>query len=281
MKKTFLISLFLLFSIVALSQTRIINGLIIGRKSSTTVLKIDSVSTNGTDIKFYRGSSILNPAMSDTVAFSSIGIYKADSNYRKPGSYTSRYDFKTEPTLDNLIRIYKGNGLTIKNNFITPLAFTSGNSLTSDRMVLVMTYVPDSCTVNGFKYGLSAQGAFTASSTNACALYSISGTTFTKIAETTNSDAIWKVAANAYSTAAFVTPVTIAPGYYYMALLYSTSAPTTAPAVYCTTMLQAWFSDIGTNYLACYVTANQTSMPASITKASCTRLNTPFLLIMY
>ena len=231
MKKILIFSLFLLFSIVAFSQTRIINGLLIGRKSSTTVLKIDSVSTNGTDIKFYKGTRLLNSISTDTIAFSSIGIYKADSIYQKSGSYTSRYDFKTEPTRDNSLKKWKAFGSTMNFVPMCPLVSTATLTLVDGRAYYTLYYLEDSIILTGFKYALTTAGNFIEDQYNGIALYSVSGATLTYITKTANDVNIWKSTANTVASKALPSPVVLAPGFYALGMLYNSSSQTTAPVI--------------------------------------------------
>ena len=282
MKKILVFSLFSLFSIVSLSQTRIINGLLIGRKSSTTVLKIDSVSTNGTDIKFYKGARLLNSISTDTIAFSSIGIYKADSNYQKSGSYTSRYDFKTEPTRDNTLKMWKAFGSTMKFVPMCPLIANSNTTLVDGRGYYSVYYLEDSITLTGFRYSLTTTGNFTGDNYNGIGLYSVSGATLTYITKTADDANVWKASANVLATKALPSPVVLAPGFYAVGMVYNNSAQTTTP------VLQSYSSNVfclgqgfSNNWsLSSYLNAPQNDLSGTFSSTTFYNTNTAIPIIV-
>lgn len=235
------------------------------------------------DLKLRVGSAYLSSAkitswdkvVSDTVSAASILVLKADSVYKKPGSYTSRNDFKYESTL-SVRNMLNAAGSNIK---VIPFAIELGGSNTTPALVdgtiyYNMVVVTDSTLLTSFQYSLSASGNFTGDNNNVIGIYSFANPTFTKIGNTATeaAGAKWKVGTGLVSTSALVTPVWLAPGKYAIMYLYNSSAQTTAPSVYglslpyvliLATGLPNTFYPFGISNAATY-----TDLPATITNAA-------------
>lgn len=108
---------------------------------------------------------------------------------------------------------------------------TAVAALVDNNIRLVPVYIPKDVTVTGTWIYTRTQGNFTGDQTNSIALYSYSGGTLTKVAESTNDQTHWKGTANAYKQIAFVTPYAATAGLYFVGMLYNNSAQTTAPAL--------------------------------------------------
>jgi hypothetical protein len=280
MKKNFLAIVLILLSAFAFSQTLNPKGIRVGKKTSTTIGVIDSISTNDGKFKVYKGSQVLNAVNADTVAFSSIGVYKKDTVNSITGSYTSRYDFKTEYTNLNLIRGLNELNYGIKYLPFADFAIGSGNSLTDGRQYFTAFRITDTTTLTGVKFAPSVAGDYTSDNTNSVALYKWNGTSFDKVAETPNNGAMWKATANVVSTVAFAALYVAAPGWYYVSHVYNSSSQVTAPSLYAMEPYQAWFVDIGTFKLGGYI-ATRNTHAANVTPASITRNNIPFFFMIY
>ena len=163
-------------------------------------------------------------------------VKRSDSVYRKPGSYVSRYDFKTEPTSMELIKVMNKYGASIK---LTGLIQASGaytgsaNQMVDQRASYILAYVTDTVTVSTIYYQMHTAGNYTTdgSDFNGIAIYSISGTTATRIAITANTPTIWTATANTLASVALTAPATLFPGIYYVGFLYNYLVQTTAPYI--------------------------------------------------
>ena len=81
MKKVIWFFILVLLTLNVNSQSIFRRGVKIGNdKVGSDVVQIDSATTQGTDVTFYKAGAILNARNIDTVALSSIGVMKADSN---------------------------------------------------------------------------------------------------------------------------------------------------------------------------------------------------------
>jgi hypothetical protein len=189
----------------------------------TKALNVMGVNVDKTSVDLW------NKTSKDTLQAKVVLVLRPDSIYQKPGSYTSRYDFKTEPVKSELLKAYSSFGSTIKMLPLCPPEFNDSYALTDGRAIFTLCYTADSITVTGFKYSLLVAGSYTADNYNGIALYSFSNGVITKISETANDGTIWATTANTIGIKNLPSPVTIAPGYYYIAILYNSSAQTTAP----------------------------------------------------
>jgi hypothetical protein len=172
----------------------------------------------------------------DTITFSSIGVYKKDTTNIITGSYTSRHDFKTEPTKMELIKVMNKYGANIKLTGLIQAssAYTgSSNQMINERASYILAYVTDTVSVSTLYYQMHGAGSYTTDGTdfNGIAIYSISGTTATRIAITANTPTIWTTAANNTASVSLTAPVTLVPGIYYVGFLYCHLVQTTAPYI--------------------------------------------------
>lgn len=94
-------------------------------------------------------------------------------------------------------------------------------------------YLPEAATITGIRFVQRAQGSYTADNYNGAALYSVSGTTFTRVTQTADAGTFWTGGAYTLVTKAFPTPYSAAAGVYYVGILYNSSAQTSAPSIYC------------------------------------------------
>lgn len=135
---------------------------------------------------------------------------------------------------NNTLRAYQALGTTIK---AYPLGMMASIGQAQIAMVdgtyyITPIYVDYTGSITGCRIVLQTQGSFTADNYNGIGLYSVSGGTCTKVAETANDPNIWKQVASVSANIPFVTPYNIVPGIYYAVSLYNSSAQTTAPSVY-------------------------------------------------
>jgi hypothetical protein len=114
-----------------------------------------------------------------------------------------------------------------------PIDASSDGSLTSQQVRYVTVYLAKAATLTGIQFFSTVAGNFTASNTNGVALYTMSGGTWTKVAESTNdaTGAIWKNTAGTTVSVAFSSTYSASVGAYVVALLYCSSAQSIAPKI--------------------------------------------------
>jgi hypothetical protein len=109
--------------------------------------------------------------------------------------------------------------------------------------------------------------AVTASNYNGIAIYSLSGSTLTRIVQTTNSGTFWDGSANAWKTQAF-TPTFLSKGTYYIG--YQASAASGLPTIASGTVMQTGFIEPPTSLnsnsvkLSFLIVNNTSSAPSSV-----------------
>lgn len=106
--------------------------------------------------------------------------------------------------------------------------YGSTASLANQRIDFVAYHITTTSTITGVRFQLTTAGVYTANNFNGLALYSYSAGTLTQVAITANTSTAWN--AIGVKSIAFTAPYTAAPGVYFVASLYCSSAQTTAPA---------------------------------------------------
>lgn len=254
-----------------------IYGLKVGKTPDAIVTKITS---DGQNIKIYAGNQLLSPEDPDTIDFESVGVLRKDSVSSTRGSYTTRFDFKNEYTNHDLVKGLNEIGYGIKYLPFAAFAMGSGNTLADGRQCFTSYRVTDTTLLAGVKFAVSIQGVYTGDAVNSIALYKYNGTSWDKVAETANDTELWKPVASTLTTKAFVTPYVATPGWYYIVLLYNSSAQTTAPSMYSMETYQAWLMDMLSIKLAGYI-GTQASHAANITNAAITKSTISFFFMFY
>jgi len=234
MKKLLFMAAMLVFAYTASAQLLAPKGLKVGKTAD--VITITRITSDGSNIKFYSGNVLLSPEDPDTVDFASVGVLKKDTVNVTTGSYTSRYDFKNEPTRHEYIKVLNKLGAGIKLSPIMPSGGSfvgSSNQMIDQRASYVLAYVQDTVSVSSIQYQMHSAGNYTVDGTefNGIAIYSTSGTTATRIAITANTATAWTQAANTVATLNLTAPVTLYPGLYYVGFLYNYLVQTTAPYI--------------------------------------------------
>lgn len=111
------------------------------------------------------------------------------------------------------------------------LCALSNASLADGRVDFIPVYLPAAKTITGVMFHQTTQGVYTADNYNGVGLYSYSGGTLTLVASSTDDGNIWKTVSTTWKTKAFSSPYSAAAGLYFVALLYNSSAQTTAPQI--------------------------------------------------
>jgi hypothetical protein len=149
----------------------------------------------------------------------------------------------------------------MRNNRLFPSDF----AMVDGRAYWCVVQIKDTTEITGVKYVLATQGSYTADNFNGVALYSVSGTTYTRVAISADDGDTWKTAQYATGTKAFTSAYTAVPGIYYFAMVWNASATTTAPAIYCGdpwASANSFIFGTGTNRIAAY-RESQTTLNAS------------------
>lgn len=108
----------------------------------------------------------------------------------------------------------------------------TGLNMASQTIYVVPVYLKVAQTITGIKWYQNTKGSYTANNENRIGIYTYSGGTITLVASTTNDGNLWQTAANTtYGSKALSSPYSASAGLYFVALLYSSSAQTTAPQI--------------------------------------------------
>jgi hypothetical protein len=114
-------------------------------------------------------------------------------------------------------------------------------------------YLPVADTITGIRFIQRTQGGYTAADSNCVALYSVSGTTYTRVAMSANNGDLWKGSGYSLQTVAFSSTYVAAAGKYMVCMTYNQSAETTAPNIYC------WNASVGVSQLLTGTNAHKLS----------------------
>lgn len=245
MKKLFILAVMAIISSAAFAQLG----------APLTVAKGDARYTKITDL--------FTPTSFDTVLVTG----KATAPTKAAGTNTN--DVATMAALQAENEAWSSGFLNFTGNVGMPVAWASymlQHSLTDGFLKIVAVKVTKPCTATGVKWIQSVAGDYTADNYNGVVLFSISGTTYTKIAESTNDGNIWKATSNTVGSKAFSSPVGLVPGVYYVGVIYNQSAVTTAPQIAHNDFFSAFQSFTGSNNFCQRVAASTVS--ASYTLAN-------------
>lgn len=158
-------------------------------------------------------------------------------------------------------------------------------TLVSGTANFIAVYLDYATTITGVRFVQHTAGAFTGNNYNGIGLYSstVNGV-LTLVASSTTDEAIWKNSAGTTRSVAFTAPYSAVPGLYFICLLYSSSAQTTAPIVYSGSV---WSS----NAFDCFGFANsfkifanvtsKTALPSTQAMSGLSVFNSPVLLTLY
>lgn len=161
----------------------------------------------------------------------------------------------------------------------------TGTSMVSTRSYFNAVYLEKDTTSTGVAFFQVTQGVFTANNFNGLALYSYSGGTVTQIATTANDGNNWKNASNSWVQIAWTSPVVLTAGLYFIGMLYSSSAQTTAPNIGSTSVFAAqnYFAPLTTNSSRIFggIINSITSLPASQACSAWTNFSTYYSVYIY
>jgi hypothetical protein len=150
---------------------------------------------------------------------------------------------------------------------------------------LMMEPIPEGTVVTGVGYCESIAGVFTGNNFNGVALFKVVGDgTYTRVAISANDETVLKYS-NVMVKVPFTAPVTLTEGLYLAALMYSTSAQTTAPTIYANSVQSTNYKIYNNTSVARIFGCidAQTSMPSSLTVTAMTKYPTsiPVMFLYY
>jgi hypothetical protein len=144
---------------------------------------------------------------------------------------------------------------------------TSGTAVTiaSQALRFIPIWLPRAATITGVKFGQIIQGAYTSNNYNGVGLYTYSAGTLTRVASSADDGTIWKTGNVTIGSKAFSSTYAASPGLLFVAMLYCSSAQTTAPTLAAFPPGQStWEAFDFTNSAKMYSTlASQTSLPST------------------
>lgn len=169
---------------------------------------------------------------------------------------------------DPVLEIMQAMGSDIKamTTGANPVTAQTAFTPTDARVQFSAVWLPEDATITGVSFLTRVQGNFTGDNNNKIGLYTYSGGTLTRVAQSANDENIWKAAAGAWTEVPFTSTYAATAGLYFVAALYNQSAQTTAPII----SGMAAFSFAGSSSLdltnsakiACFLNS-QTDLPTS------------------
>ena len=123
-------------------------------------------------------------------------------------------------------------------------------------------------TLTGVYWLQGTSGVYTNDLYSGFSIYSVSGTTLTKLIESTNDASLFKGTVGAWGNKTFSSTITLAPGVYYLGLLWRGTSITTTPAIYGTSSTVALGNLAGSSLKVTYQINGQNGFPATINVAS-------------
>lgn len=225
-------------------------GLYIGKvlpiNPYSMIQRVDSLimdnMANPTKYAIIHGGDTINPAFN--AAGQTEGIALADSTGLSEGNYMTRQNYHNDAGNANNLKAYKLFGTTIKAMPVVNEYAYNGLAMTDRRAYWLLCYLAEPATLTGIRFNVSTAGAFTPDQYNGFGLYSVSGTTYTRVAFTDTCALAFKSTgaksvpfANAVGGAA--TPYAAQAGLYYIVVLYNNSAQVTAPSIHGTSVNEA------------------------------------------
>jgi hypothetical protein len=158
----------------------------------------------------------------DNTEFGYIGTLRSDIQTQLDDLYSTRE-----------ILLYRALGSSIiGTTHSTPLSvIATAYTLVDGRQVANCIYINKTTTITGVMFIQGTQGNFTGDNTNSIAIYSYSGGTMTKVAETANDANIWKNANGTFNSVALTSPYVASPGVYFIVALWNSSSTTTSPTI--------------------------------------------------
>lgn len=189
---------------------------------------------------------------------------------------------------DNWFEMFRGLGSNIKSSQPYMTAGLININVASNLIRWSAIYVPEAATISGVMFGLRQSGVYVANAHNEIMLYSVNIATgdLTLLATTADDPNMYVATGsiNIMQQRAFLTPVNIARGVYYIGVRYSSASATTAPQMNTVTMTQPYMTyDFSNGVKVCAqlaITA-ATPNPTTINFSALTLSAQPFVISLY
>lgn len=165
------------------------------------------------------------------------------------------------------VEMLRAAGATVTTaNFDVFNINATGKSMGDGTMYLMAVYLPYDATINGAMWFQNTQGSYTADNNNKVALYTKSGSTYTRVAQSSNDGNLWKGASGTWQAKAFSAQYNATAGLYYVAFLANWSAVSTVPVLGSTANQLAVYRrfDLTLGLGLSADASGQTDMPSSI-----------------
>jgi len=253
------------------------NLLIKSTTNSGEALQVNG-SAKATNVIISEQSAPATPAASTGILYA-----KTDNLPYYKNDLGTEYSLTAPENLTNVIFRQLGSqfiGFPVAN----PTLFITTNGLiSSSSAIFVAYYLQFDQTITGVKFFQSVQGVYTANNYNGVGLYTFNAGTMTLVASSTNDGNIWKGTAGTWQTKAFSSTYVATAGIYFVALLYNSSAETTAPQIGCTvTSSGSTLSyDFSNSVKLNSSIAGQTALPATQLQSGTTGLTRNITLLLY
>jgi len=155
-------------------------------------------------------------------------------------------------------------GETIDTSF---MSIGTTFTLLDGQVQFVAIWLPIAATLTGIKWYQAVVGSYTGDNNNKVGLYTYSGGTLTRVAQSSNDSALWSSAgAQRVKKKAFSATYAASPGLYFAAVLYNNSAQTTAPTLGAGSTksnLNVFSGDFTNSAVLAGLLAGQTDLPSS------------------
>jgi hypothetical protein len=171
-------------------------------------------------------------------------------------------------------------GSSMKGYPINTVTLNTASTITLGNQVHIVfaITVPKDATLTGVRFFQNVTGVYTASNYNGIGLFSLSGTTLTLVAFTTNDGNIWK-GSFGMNSKAFSSPYVATRGTYYLGIVYSQSAQTTGPVLYSNNSNTAVSTyDFTSPNKICGTVGSTTALPSTLAMSAVTNAaNIPYI----
>jgi hypothetical protein len=200
---------------------------------------------------------------------------------------TSGYSGYSGNTSNKLSSIYSSLGGTLKAEpFWGTMDDVSGTlTLTDGQLRMFAVWLDTAQTITGVAYVMQTAGSFTGDNNNKIGLYTYSGGTLTRVAQTANDANIWKATANTLAKAAFTGTYSASAGIYFIGFLGNWTAAPTPPVIYTAPALAfnaiALTQDFTNSGKLNSLLAAQTDLPSSQASSGLTASTTMPYLALY
>lgn len=192
-------------------------------------LPVINAASGGTGQSSYAQGDVLYASASTTISKLSAG----NNGQILTTQGASANPLWNDPTSMNDSKAFQMLGSPVKAQTVgvTYTQMSGRQNINSQEVDFMAVYIPSACTITGVKFWMGTQGSYTANNHNRAGLYSIdtSSGTLTQVDTSADNGNLWKAAQGMITVTFAHTYSVTAPGTYYVAFIYSSSAQTTQP----------------------------------------------------